>query len=174
MDDVIAAQAERIASCACGKVRIRAVGKPLASAVCYCGDCQAGGRQLEAAGAHADFRDAWGGSPYMTYRNDRIETLSGEALLKGYKLKEDAPTTRYVATCCNSAVILRFGPGFWSSLYRVRFGDGATPIEFRTQTANISDPSVLPRDVPAYRSFGPKLIVRLVTAGLGTLLARLI
>jgi hypothetical protein len=167
------AMAERIASCACGQVRIRAIGRPLASAVCYCSDCQAGGRQLEAAGAQADFRDRWGGSPYMTYRNDRLETIAGETLLKGYKLKDDAPTTRYVASCCNSAVVLRFGPGFWSSLYRVRFGDDAAPIEFRTQTANIPDPSVLPRDVPAYRSFGPRLFLRLVTGGLGTLLGRL-
>jgi hypothetical protein len=167
------AQIERFAGCACGKVRIRALGRPLASAVCYCSDCRAGGRQLEAAGAVADFRDQWGGSPYMTYRNDRFAIVSGEALLKGHKLKPEAPTTRYVASCCNSAVLLRFGPGFWSSLYRVRFGDGAAPLEFRTQTANIPDPSTLPRDVPAYRGFGPRLMIRLLTAGLGTLFARL-
>ncbi|MBS0469622.1 MAG: hypothetical protein JSR60_01030 [Proteobacteria bacterium] len=170
MDDVTVA---RVASCACGKVRIRATGKPLASAVCYCSDCQAGGRQLEDAGAHADFRDAWGGSPYMTYRNDRLEYLAGEDLLTGYKLGDGAPTTRYVSSCCHSAVVLRFGPGWWSSLYRVRFGDDAAPLEFRTQTANIPDASVLPRDVPVYRSFGPKLFVRLIASGLGTLFARL-
>lgn len=171
MDDVTVG---RTASCACGKVRIRATGKPLASAVCYCGDCQAGGRQLEAAGAVADFRDAWGGSPYMTYRNDRFEILAGEELLESHKLKPDAPTTRYVATCCHSAVLLRFGPGWWSSLYRVRFGDHAAPLEFRTQTANIPDASVLPRDVPVYRSFGPKLFARLIASGLGTFFARLL
>src|SRR6266567_4720089 len=53
----------RYASCACGRVRCRAVGKPILSAVCYCDDCQEGARQIEILPNAASFRDADGGTP---------------------------------------------------------------------------------------------------------------
>jgi len=37
-----------IASCACGSVEVKALGKPIVSAACYCDDCQKGAAQLEA------------------------------------------------------------------------------------------------------------------------------
>src|SRR4249920_883998 len=109
--------AERIASCACGKVRIKAMGRPIMSAVCYCEDCQAAVHQLEAQGAGKDFHDAWDGTGYATYRDDRLSTIEGASLLEGFKLRDSAPTTRYVTTCCKSAMYLKHGPGWWTSLY---------------------------------------------------------
>src|SRR5690242_11904268 len=123
--------AERIAACACGKVRISAVGRPIITAVCYCEDCQTSVSQLEAQGARDDFHDAWNGSPYATYRDDRLNTLEGASLLEGFKLSADATTTRYITTCCKSAMYLKYGPGWWTSVYRVRLGDAAPPIEVR-------------------------------------------
>ncbi len=162
----MASALERIASCDCGQVRFRAAGTPIASAVCYCSDCQAGGRQMEAAGARKDFRDRWGGTPYLTYRNDRLECLDGAALVQGFKLREDAPTTRFMATCCHSAIYLKHGPGWWTSMYRVRFGDAASPLEMRNKVAHAQDRETLPDDLPAYRSFPPSLIWRLLRARL--------
>src|SRR5216683_2880743 len=58
----------RYASCACGRVQCRAVGEPILSAVCYCDNCQEGARQIEALPNATSFRDADGGTPYLTYR----------------------------------------------------------------------------------------------------------
>ena len=71
----------REASCRCGRVRCRAAGKPIVSVVCYCEDCQEGGRILEALPDAPRFRDADGGTPLLVYRDDRFECLSGEELL---------------------------------------------------------------------------------------------
>ena len=164
---------ERLASCACGKVRFRALGKPIVSAVCYCADCQAGGRQIEAAGAREDFRDAWGGTGYLVYRDDRLTCLEGASLVRGFKIREDAPTTRFITTCCGSALYLKFGPGWWTSLYRVRFGGTAPPIEMRNNVTDAQTRAALPNDAPVHRGFPPKLIGRLLQAGLGTWLRKI-
>ena len=62
----------RTSSCACGRVRFEAVGAPILSAVCYCDDCQAGGRQIEELPSAARVLDADGGTPYLSYRDDRF------------------------------------------------------------------------------------------------------
>ena len=64
----------RYASCACGRVQCRAVGEPILSAVCYCDNCQEGARQIEVLPNATSFRDADGGTPYLTYRDDRFCT----------------------------------------------------------------------------------------------------
>lgn len=166
MTDTLDLQAERIASCACGKVRIAALGRPIITAVCYCDDCQAGVRQLEDAGARDDFHDAWNGSPYATYRNDRLKTLEGGELLEGFKLNEKAPTTRTIATCCKSAMYLKYGPGWWTSVYRVRLGDAAPPLEVRSKVGRAKEPSTIPKDVPHADGFAPSLLLRLLKARL--------
>jgi len=171
MADTLDLNAERVASCACGKVRISAKGRPIISSVCYCEDCQAGVRQLEAAGARSDFHDAWGGSGYATYRNDRLNTIEGASLLEGFKLSENAPTTRYVTTCCKSAMYLRYGPGWWTSVYRVRLGDAAPPIEMRTKASRAKDRAAIPKDVPHMNGFPMGLFARLLRARMAMLFA---
>ena len=155
---------ERIASCDCGKVRFRAIGTPIVNAVCYCTDCQAAGRRMEEAGTRADFRDAWGGTPYASYADTGFECLDGASLLRGFKLADDAPTTRFVSTCCNSAVYLKFGKGWWVSVYRVRFGDAALSLEMRNQVEHAQNRDTLPADLPAYRGFPLRLFWRLLRA----------
>jgi hypothetical protein len=162
------ALAERIAACECGKVRFMALGEPIASAVCYCASCQAGGRQIEAAGARPDFRDEWGGSPYAIYRDDRMTCLEGASLVRGFKLSDAAPSTRFVATCCNSAMCLKFGPGWWTSVYRVRFGDAAPLLEWRNQAEAVADRAALPDDLPVYSKYPPRLFWRLIRARIGS------
>lgn len=159
---------ERIASCKCGKVRFIAMGAPIASAACYCADCQAGGRQIEAAGARNNFRDQWGGTGYAIYRDDRLACIEGASLVRGFRLREDAPTTRFVTTCCNSAMYLKHGPGWWTSVYRVRFGDAALPLEWRNQVETVADRGALPNDVPVYSKFPLKLFWRLIRARIGS------
>ncbi len=154
---------ERIATCACGNVQFKATGEPILSAVCYCDNCQAGAQAIEALPNAPAVRDAFGGSPYLTYREDRWACIRGENLLRGLKLSETAPTTRYVATCCNSGMYLKYGPGWWVSVYRVRFAD-PPPLQMRTQTKFVAPGVILPQDVPIYRSFPVALFARLSAA----------
>ena len=163
---------ERHASCACGRVRIRAVGAPIASAACCCADCQAGGRLIEARPHAPAVRDDFGGTPYLVYRDDRLFCEAGAEALEGIKLSAGATTTRYVAACCNSGMYLKFGPGWWTSVYRARFGADAPAVAFRNKVASLPADVTLPRDIPAYRGFPPRLIVRLLAARLSMWLTR--
>jgi hypothetical protein len=157
---------ERIAACACGQVRMRVTGKPIMTAVCHCADCQAGARQLEAMGASPSFHDAWGGTPYVTLRDDRLGEVEGRDRLVGVKLKDDAPTTRFMASCCNTPMYLKHGPGWWTSVYRGTLGQEAPAIEARGQTRHAVRPGTLPDDAPSYPGFPPQLLLRLLSARL--------
>ena len=162
----------RTASCACGRVRCEGVGTPILSAVCYCGDCQAGGRLIEALPGAPAVLDPDGGSPYLTYRDDRFACVEGSDLLVGHKLHDRAPTQRFVASCCNSGMYLKFGPGHWVSSYRLRFPEPLPPVEMRTNVAQRQSDLPLPTDAPAYRKFPLKLFGRLIGAKLAMLLGR--
>lgn len=162
----------RIARCTCGRVQCEAVGTPIVSAVCYCSDCQAGGHQLEALAGAPPVLDPDGGTPYLTYRNDRFECVEGAELLIGYKLGERAPTQRFVASCCNSGMFLEFAPGFWISAYRKRFDEPLPPIEMRNKTARRHSALPPPADAPAYRGFPAKLFWRLIKARAAMLIGR--
>ena len=163
---------ERTAACACGRVRLRLVGAPILSAACCCTDCQAGGRLIEAKPDAAPIRDAVGATPYLIYRDDRFACVAGEDALEGIKLSEGAPTTRYVATCCNSAMYLKHAPGWWTSVYRARVEGDPPPVQFRNKTASLAPDVILPKDMPAYPGYPFKLIRRLMLARLAMMLAR--
>jgi hypothetical protein len=133
--------------------------------VCYCDDCQQGARNIEALPNAVSFRDADGGTPLLTYRDDRFKCLSGAQLLVGHKIKEDAPTRRMVASCCNSAMFLKYAPGFWVSAYRARFeGGDLPPIEMRNQIEHRRADSALPNDAPCYRGFPMRLFAKIIAA----------
>jgi hypothetical protein len=163
---------ERMASCACGKVRLKALGEPILSAACCCSDCQAAGRLIEARPHAAVIRDEFGGTPYLIYRDDRFACVAGADALEGIKLSEEATTTRYVATCCNSGMYLKFGPGWWTSAYRARFAGDPPPVALRNKTASLPPGVTLPPDIPAYRGFPLKLITHLLAARVAMWLAR--
>lgn len=162
----------RTSSCRCGRVRCRAIGAPIVSAVCYCDDCQAGGRQIERMPKAGSVLDDDGGTAYLTYRDDRFSCVSGAELLVGHKIREHAPTQRYVASCCNTAMYLKFAPGHWVSAYRARFAGELPPIEMRTQTRFRPADSPMPADAPSYRRFPMKLFGRLLSARIAMLFGR--
>jgi len=160
----------RVAACRCGQVRLELVGPPILAGVCYCDDCQAAAARLEAQGASGDFHDAWDGTAYVTMRDDRLVVAKGADRLSGFKLREDAPTTRFVATCCNSPVYLKYAPGWWTSVYRARVGADAPPIDMRSQTRHAR--GALPADVPAFAGIPLRLFARLLGARLAMALGR--
>ena len=166
------AKTVRISRCFCGRVQCEAIGAPIVSAVCYCEDCQEGGRQIEALESGTRVRDEDGGTPYLTYRDDRFTCVSGANLLTGYVIKERAPTERFVASCCNSGMFLKFSKGHWVSAYRYRFDGELPPIEMRNKIAHRQSDLTLPEDVSAYNGFPLKLFWRLAISRLAMLLGR--
>ncbi len=159
-------------SCACGSVQCEVVGAPILSGVCYCCDCQEGGGRIEALPGAAPVRDPDGGTPYLTYRDDRFRCIAGEELLTAYRLTPTAPTRRMVAACCNTGMFLKFDPGFWVSTYRLRYAGDLPPIEMRNQTRHRKSDMELPDDAPAYRAFPLKVFTRLIGARIAKLLGR--
>lgn len=145
-------------------MRCEGVGTPILSAVCYCRSCQQGGHQIEALPGAPRVLDDDGGTPYLTYRDDRFHCVEGLALLKAYRINDDSPTQRMVATCCNSGMLLKFGPGHWTSAYRVRFFGDLPPIEMRNQIAHRTADTDIPRDAPHHKGFPPRLFYRLLAA----------
>jgi hypothetical protein len=166
------ASTKRLSSCACGRVQCEAVGEPILSGVCYCTDCQEGGRRIEALPNAARVRDPDGGTAYLSYRDDRFRCVAGEELLVDYRLKPDSPTRRVVASCCNSGMFLKFDPGFWVSAYRLRYGGDLPPIEMRTQIKHRRCDEELPRDAPSYRGFPLKLFAKLIAARIAMFMGR--
>jgi hypothetical protein len=165
-------QTIRTSSCTCGRVRFEAVGAPILSGVCYCADCQEGGRRIEALPGAAPIRDGDGGTPYLTYRDDRFRCVTGGELLADQRLKQGAPTRRVVASCCNSGMFLKFGPGHWTSAYRGRFSGDLPPIEMRSQTRARRSDAPLPDDAPSYAGFPLRLFARLIRARIDMLIGR--
>jgi hypothetical protein len=162
-----------IASCACGSVELKAFGKPIVSAACYCDDCQKGAAQIEALPNAPAVRDPDGGTAYMLYRKDRFECSKGAELLKPHKLKDTSPTNRVVATCCNSAVFVNFDRGpHWVSAYRARFHGDLPPLQARICMKFKPDGVVLSDDVPSYRSYPPAFIVKLLASRIAMALGR--
>ena len=123
--------AERLtAQCSCGAVEIEAVGKPIVSVVCYCDDCQAAARNIEAMPGAACFRLNDGGTPLIAYRKDRVRCVRGEAKLSKLKLRDGSATSRRLATCCNSVMFLDFDDAkHWVDIYGFRVGKGAPKPE---------------------------------------------
>lgn len=90
----------------------------------------------------------------------------------GYRIKDRAPTQRFVASCCNSGMFLKFGPGHWVSAYRARFEGNLPPIEMRTQTKFRRADTKIPQDAPIYHRFPMKLFMKLIGARFAMLVGR--
>ena len=166
-------EVSRISSCKCGQVTFGAAMGPILAAVCYCDDCQAGGRLIEALPNAAAVLDGDGGASYLTYRDDRFRCVSGEGFLRGIKLKDGSPTTRYVASCCNSAMYLKYKRGHWVSIYRNCFGGDDLPaVEMRTNVRYRQAGTEIPGDAPNYRRFPLRLFTKLIAARINMALGR--
>jgi hypothetical protein len=159
--------------CACGSVEIEVTGAPIACTVCYCDTCQEGSRQIDALENAPPILDPDGGTAYVLFRKDRIRYSKGTELLKGLKVDEKSPTNRVVATCCNSAMVMRLGDALhWVPVYRARFQSDMPPLQWRICTkfrpANVE----IPRDVPSSPMYPPGLMWKLLTSKVSMLLGR--
>ncbi|MGH7951362.1 MAG: GFA family protein [Limisphaerales bacterium] len=163
----------QIARCSCGNVEIGAFGKPITSTVCYCDACQEGSRQIESLPNAVPILDPDGGTAYVLYRKDHIKYLKGAELLKGYKTDEKSTTNRVVATCCNSAMVMRFDDAkHWVPVYRGRFWGDLPPLEWRICTKFKPANANIPNDIPSSRMYPVGLMVKLLTSKISMLLGR--
>jgi hypothetical protein len=163
--EVSKGEVTRIAHCACGKVEIEALGAPIASTVCYCDTCQQGSCQIEALANAAPILGQDGGTAYILYRKDRIKYSKGKELLKEYKIDEKSTTSRVVATCCNSAMVMRLNDAMhWVPIYQGRFHEDMPPLQWRICTKFKPANAEIPNDVPISKMYPPGLMWKLLTS----------
>jgi hypothetical protein len=164
---------KRVARCSCGAVEIEASGPPIATTVCYCDTCQKGSRQIEAMPNAAPVLGPDGGTAYVLYRKDRIRYAKGGELLKDCKLDEKSSTNRAVASCCNSAMVMRFDDAkHWVPVYRDRLQGELPPLQWRICTKFKPANAQIPDDVPQAAMYPPGLMLKLLTSKLAMLFGR--
>lgn len=151
--------------CACGQVHLEVERMPIMSVECYCNSCrQAGARLHELSPDHLIVSEN-GGTRFVLYRKDRVRLVSGADHLKEFRLTADSPTRRVIATCCNMPVFLEFQNGHWLSLYGHLWPQGTLPpLQLRTMTSDLPDPSVLSDDVPNAGHQTPAFFMKLLVA----------
>ncbi len=155
-----------IARCSCGRVEYEATGRPIVSLICCCDDCQEGSKRLEALPGAGAVRDGDGGTAYVVYRKDRIWCARGAELLQGHRLRDGSRTSRLVASCCGSAMVMWFEDArHWVPVYRARVGGDAPAVEMRIAT-KFAPASADAQDVPSHRGYPLGLLGKLLVARL--------
>ncbi len=152
-------------TCACGSVALSLRGKPIISAECLCGDCQAAASYLQSLPGAPRLLDQKGATRFVLYRKDRVRCDRGSERLREYRLSQDSTSRRVVATCCNTPMFLDFTRGHWLSLYGQRWPEGTVPaLEIRTMTRDAPQGVDLPGDVPNPRTHTFGFYARLLGA----------
>lgn len=157
-------------SCACGKFHIELEGAPFITTECHCNSCREAATRLATLPLARPMTEANGGTPFVLYRKDRVRFPDGTALLRAHRLSDKAPARRAVTTCCNSPVFLEFQSGHWLSLYASLWPSATRPpIQIRTMTSDLPDPSVLDRAIPSGKwstaGFYAKLLAAWIAMG---------
>ena len=161
------------ATCACGQVAIEARGRPIITVVCYCDDCQAAGRQIEALAGAPPLLDDDAGTQLVVFRKDRLRCAQGQDRLAANKLEPSSPTSRYVASCCNTALYLGFDDArHWVDVFRRRVEGTPPPIEMRICTRFRPAGTALPTDAPSRPGFTVGLIARFMAARIAMMFGR--
>lgn len=161
------------AQCSCGSVVLALRGAPIGTFACYCDTCQEGSRRIEALPRAPVVREPDGGTEYVLYRKDRVAYAKGLELVKDYTLEQSPKTNRVVATCCNSAMMMRFDDvRHWIPVFRARLGPNAPAIEMRICTGFLPNSELLPNDVPAHRDYAPAFMMKLLSSRLAMLFRR--
>lgn len=159
LDDTI------LAHCSCGAVELMLQGAPMMTVTCYCETCQEGSSRIEELPGASSVRESDGGTAYTLYRKDRVTCAKGSELLKDYKLEQNPKTNRVVASCCNSAVLMRFDDArHWIPVYRVRLGPNPPAIQMRICTSSMPENGAIPNDVPSYREYPAAFILKLLSS----------
>ncbi len=162
-----------IARCSCGQVEIEAWGKPIASVICHCDDCQAAGMALAALPGAPLLLDAAGGTANVLYRKDRVRVMKGRHLLEAHKLRPGSKTNRMVAKCCNAPMAITFDDArHWVPLYRDRLEGEVAPVQWRICTKFAPPGISMPDNVPASAMYPFGMMAALAWSALAMLVER--
>ena len=144
---------------------MEAENPPIMSTECLCTSCRTAAEILEALPGAPPLREATGGTRTEVYRKDRVRCVKGAANLREFRLTDITKTRRVVAVCCNTPILLDFTQGHWVDLYGPLWPEGTLPpLQLRTMTGDLDDPSVLPDDVLNAKSHSARFFLRLMGA----------
>lgn len=133
------------------------------TATCYCDDCQAAAKEIEADGTGPLVADPDGGTTLSLLRIDGFRTVKGAELQVPHRLRETSATSRVVAGCCNSAMYLSFTDGrFWVSAMSNRIVGQKPAVESRLAVKFRDSALPWPDDARRYASFPKRYIFRLL------------
>ena len=145
--------------CQCGAVECIGQGAPILTTVCYCDDCQAAARQLEALPGAPPMMDADGGTALTLFRANRFAAARGGERLVSHKLRPESITSRMVANCCNSAMYLAFDKGpHWVSTIRNRLVGDVPPVKYRVMTRYRTSTLPFPDNAPTAKGFSLRFL----------------
>lgn len=149
--------------CACGAVRLEAIGKPMMTVICHCTSCRTAGRAFDAESPVAPIVDAAGGTPVVIWRKDRVRCVQGTEQLVAHRLKHDSPSRRMTTSCCGTPMFGDFTKGFWVSIYRDRVPVAPAP-SMRVMTGDSLYDAHYPDDgLPRFRGRPVKFMFKLLT-----------
>jgi hypothetical protein len=132
---------------------------------CYCDTCQEESSRIEGLPQAPSVRERDGGTAYVLYRKDRVAYTKGKELLEDHRLDQSPKTIRVVASCCNSALLMRFDDArHWVPIYRARFEPIPPPIQMRVCTSFAQQPEAIPNDVPSSRGYPAAFVVNLLSS----------
>lgn len=159
-----------LAHCSCGAVALTLLGTPIGTLTCCCDTCQEGSRRIEALPDAPPVRELDGGTAYVVYRKDRVTYTKGREFLKDYILEQNPNTIRVVASCCNSAMLMRFDDArHWIPVYRARLGSNAPSIQMRVCTRFMPENDAIPNDVPSHADYAPAFMAKLLVSRIAML-----
>src|SRR5260221_6690930 len=82
-------------ACRCGRVRLEISGAPILHCICYCKNCQEGGRRLQALAGADVILGSDGGTDYVGYLEDRVRCVVGGETLEEEPLPTPDPTPHH-------------------------------------------------------------------------------
>jgi hypothetical protein len=152
------------AVCRCGGTTIELTGEPIQSVICHCESCRTAARGFERDLGAPQTVTAEGGVDYCLYRKDRVKIAQGAHHLREYRLKPQSPTRRVVAICCGSPMFLDFTSGHWLTVFRDRLSGPVPKPQMRVMTKDKPKGLELSSAIPAYDTFPPHLMIKLLGA----------
>jgi hypothetical protein len=150
--------------CACGRTAYEARGRPLATVACYCRDCQAAGRQIDALPNGRGGVAADGGMVSSIFRKDRVTCVRGSELLVEHKLRPESKTVREIASCCNSSISTRFENQAPIVTLRTFARDASLIPDMCVFTKHAPATSQIAHAAPRYAGIPLRLILKVVAA----------
>jgi len=153
-----------LSSCQCGDVQFKAQAEPAFNVVCYCKDCQDAGQVIAPNTGSETLLEADGGTAYSAVLDKDWVCVSGKDKLREHKLKPDSLTSRFVATCCDSPMYLKYSKGYWTSTFRNRYTTVLPALKWRVKVSDRESSLPYPDDIARFKGFPLRLYWGLMKA----------